>query len=75
MKPLFHFLITLPTGESFTCIGGGLKPSKQPNHVWLTLPNGAPAAELPASYVQPTTFEQTASRISEYQLASKAPHN
>lgn len=35
----FYFLVELPgKGMALTWIGGGLKPSKRPGHVWLTTP-------------------------------------
>lgn len=53
MRNAFMFHIQTPEGLSFTWIGGGLKRSKRPTHVWLTKPTGEPLLELPQAYVRP----------------------
>jgi len=77
VKPLFHFLVTIPeAGLALTWIGGGLKLSKTPGgKVWLTAPSGRPVLEVDGRHVQPSTPEETAKRILEDRRASKAPLN
>jgi hypothetical protein len=73
---LFYFLVELPeTGTAMTWIGGGLKPSKRPGHVWLTTPDGKPVLEAPRDQVHPSTPEDTARRIFEERRLAKAPCN
>lgn len=74
--PLFYFLVELPgTGMALTWIGGGLKPSKRPNHVWLTAPDVRPVLEAPRDHVRPSSREDLARRIIEERRLAKAPLN
>lgn len=76
MKTIFYFIVELPeTGLALTWIGGGLKPSKRPGHVWLTTPGGDPVLEVPAAQVHPSTPEDTARRILAERRLAQAPLN
>jgi hypothetical protein len=77
MKPTaFYFCVELPgTGMALTWIGGGLKPSKRPDRVWLTTPGGEPVLEVLRQHVHARTREQTAQRIMADLRASRAPRN
>jgi hypothetical protein len=73
---LFYFLIELPeAGMAITWIGGGLKPSNHPEHVWLTTPGGSPVLEVPRAHVHPTNKQELAQRILADRMADKAPMN
>ena len=74
-KPVFYFIVEIPeTGLAITWIGGGLKPSKRPGHVWLTTPDGRPVLEAPQSQVHPSNPEDAARRIlEERRLAEPEP--
>lgn len=63
----YFFYIRTPEGLHMTWIGGRLKPSRKPGHVWLTNVEGQPQMELPKEYVRPTTLEETAQRCIEDQ--------
>ncbi len=72
----FYFLVELPgKGMALTWIGGGLKPSKRPGHVWLTTPRGDPVLEAPRSKVHPSSPEDLARRILAERRLAKAPLN
>jgi hypothetical protein len=77
MKPtIFYFIVELPgTGMGLSWIGGGLKRSKRPGHVWLTSPKGEPILEAPRAQVHPTTAEDFARRFIEERRLAKAPLN
>jgi hypothetical protein len=73
---IFYFVVELPeTGMALTWIGGGLKPSKRPDRVWLTTPDGRPVLEAPQSQVHPSSPEDLAQRILEERRLAKAPLN
>jgi hypothetical protein len=73
---LFYFLVELPeTGMALTWIGGGLKPSKHPDRVWLTTPAGKPVLEVPRTHVYPSNEDEVAKRIIADRMADKAPLN
>ena len=70
----YYFLVETPAA-SFSLIGGPLKPSKRPGHVWLTAPGGRPFLEVPRSCVKPSSKEQMAARILEEAKAARASQN
>ena len=77
MKPTaFYFLIELPgTGMALTWIGGGLKPSKRPDRVWLCTPGGKPVREVLRDRVHPSSPEDLARRFLAESRLVKAPLN
>jgi hypothetical protein len=76
MKTAFYFIVELPdTGLALTWIGGGLRPSKRPGHVWLTAPDGRPVVEAPRDQVHPSNREDMARRILAERRLMKAPLN
>lgn len=66
MKPTFYFEVILPDRPgSLTYIGGPLKPSKRPGHVWLTTPAGERLIELPRVCVRPSSKAEMLERVSQ----------
>jgi hypothetical protein len=76
MKTAFYFIVELPeVGQSFTWIGGGLKPSKRDGYVWLTKPDGGPVLEAPSDQVHPSNRQDLARRIIAERRLAQAPLN
>ena len=57
-----YYLITLPTGQMMTFVGGGLKQAR-PGFVTLTTPDGRELLTLPKAYVVPTNEQETEDRV------------
>ncbi len=65
MKVPLYFLITNPiTGDSWTCVGGPLKRSDNPGHVWLTsFQTGERLLEVPREWVRPSSPQELSERL------------
>jgi hypothetical protein len=71
----FFFYVETPAGMAMTWIGGALKPSDRPDHIWLTRPNGDPVLELPRECVHESNLQDTAKRMRLDRMASKSVMN
>ncbi len=75
-KTVFYYLVKdAETGISMTIIGGPLKPSANPEHVWITRPDGERLFEVKRSCIRPSSREELAQRILADARAAKAPLN
>jgi len=74
MKTEVHYFHVSTPDASFTFLGGPSSPADN-GDVWLTNPSGEHVLKVPASCVRRSNREETARRIVETRIPSKAPLN